>query len=240
MDTAPKKERWLSVQKWIDFVAGITLTAAAVILIWRLAFAAPVAKPPDRPALPLPSEPLSFADAPVDGDRNAPVGILVFSDFQCPFCGRFARETLPTLRSKYVSTGKAFVAFMHFPLETIHPHALEAAVLSECAREQNRFWPLHDALLSVEKPTLDKRELDAAATKVGLDKNLLTQCDVDSARRRIKDRVSAAQGLEVASTPSFMFGRQTSDQKLRVAARLSGALPIARFEAVLNEVLNSK
>lgn len=99
-----------------------------------------------RPAPPLPAQPLSISDAVVKGSERAKVVLIAFSDFECPYCSRFAKDTLPVLDEKYVRTGRVRVAFRHLPIESIHPTAFKAAEASECAREQGRFWEMHDRL----------------------------------------------------------------------------------------------
>src|SRR5712691_9566756 len=87
---------------------------------------------------------VSIAGKPVRGPENAPVTMVEFSDFQCPFCGRFFAETEGALLKKY--DGKIRFVYRHFPLDSIHPFAQGAALASECANEQNKFWEYHDLL----------------------------------------------------------------------------------------------
>jgi protein-disulfide isomerase len=75
---------------------------------------------------------------------------MVFSDFECPFCGRFAKDTLPTIRTEYVDNGQFQLAFRHLPLTTLHPRALPAAVAAECAAAEGVFWVYHDLLFGTE------------------------------------------------------------------------------------------
>jgi protein-disulfide isomerase len=82
---------------------------------------------------------LSLAGLPVKGSDSARFGILTLSDFACPFCARFARETLPLVSDKYLKTGEVVLAFRHHPLERIHRDAVKAAVAADCAGDQGRF-----------------------------------------------------------------------------------------------------
>lgn len=88
---------------------------------------------------------VDLGDAPTKGETNAPVKIIEFSDFQCPFCARFYQETWPQIEDNYVKTGKAFFVFKQFPL-TFHQFAQKAAEASLCAKEQGKFWEYHDRL----------------------------------------------------------------------------------------------
>jgi protein-disulfide isomerase len=89
------------------------------------------------------SDPISVADVPILGNPAASIGIVLFSDFECPFCGKFARETLPELKTQYLDTGRAFLAFRHLPL-AIHTNAERAAEVAACAGASGRFWAAHE------------------------------------------------------------------------------------------------
>src|SRR5581483_1914058 len=87
---------------------------------------------------------VSIENNPTIGPDNAPVTIIEFSDFQCPFCKRFHDTTLPVLLKKY--EGKIRFAYRDFPISSIHPYAQGAAEAAECAYAQNKFWDYHDLL----------------------------------------------------------------------------------------------
>lgn len=87
---------------------------------------------------------------PLLGNKNAKVSIVEFSDFQCPFCQRFFTDALAKIKTEYVNTGKAKLAFRHYPL-SFHPNAQKAAEASECANEQGQFWKYHDILFNSQQ-----------------------------------------------------------------------------------------
>ena len=89
---------------------------------------------------------ISLDDDPIRGDPDAPITIVEFSDFQCPFCARFHLQTLPLIMEEYIDEGKVNLVYRDFPIQSIHPNALPAAVAAECANEQGRFWEYHDML----------------------------------------------------------------------------------------------
>jgi len=89
---------------------------------------------------------VSLDDDPVKGDPNAPVTVVEYSDFQCPFCKRFYQQTLPQLEKNYIETGKVKFVYKDFPLDSIHPNARPAHIAAECADEQGKFWEYHDLL----------------------------------------------------------------------------------------------
>jgi protein-disulfide isomerase len=84
--------------------------------------------------------------------------MIVFADFECPFCGRFTREVLPIIEQEYLSTGRLQLVYHHFPLPS-HRNAVSAAVAADCAGQQGRFWDMHDKLFSAGQ------SLDLASTK---------------------------------------------------------------------------
>lgn len=92
---------------------------------------------------------VEVGNAPIEGNANAAITIVEFSDFECPFCESFYTNSLKLIRSEYVNTGKVKLAYRHFPL-TFHPNAQKAAEAAECANEQGKFWEMHDKLFSVQ------------------------------------------------------------------------------------------
>jgi len=90
-----------------------------------------------------------LGDAPSKGDENAPVTLIEYSDFECPFCGRFYSQTLQALETKYVDTGKVRMVYKQFPLISIHRNAQKAGEASLCAHEQGSFWEYHDLIFDM-------------------------------------------------------------------------------------------
>ena len=125
--------------------------------------------PPVPPAPPLPKDPVDLAGAILAGNPSAHVAMIEFSDFECAFCGRFTRDTEPTLWHEYVDSGQLLVAFRHLVLEERHPHALRAAEAGECANRQGQFWPMHDVLFHNQvNPTIRAwRELPVPSASTG-------------------------------------------------------------------------
>ena len=99
--------------------------------------------PTKQPAAPVK---ISADNDPVIGNSDAPITIIEFSDFQCPFCARFHTQTLPLLLEEYIEQGKVKLVFRDFPIQSIHPNALPASVAAECANEQGKFREMHDML----------------------------------------------------------------------------------------------
>ncbi|MBZ0111282.1 MAG: thioredoxin domain-containing protein [Thermoanaerobaculia bacterium] len=148
---------------------------------------------------------VSSADAPFTGPVDAPIDVVVFSDFQCPWCSRFAPD-LKKLTNTYDRNVR--LTYRHLPLTSIHPQAMAAAEGSVCAAEQNAFWPWHDEIFArqAELPTLD---FGVVAQALKLNGETFAQgLASDRPAARIAEDVEAARELGIASTPTlFINGR---------------------------------
>jgi len=166
------------------------------------------------------------ATGPTKGPASAPVEVIEFSDFQCPFCQR-AHPTLKQVMSTYGD--RIRLVYRHFPLQG-HPAARPAAEASACAAEQNQFWPYHDRLF--DNPSkLSTPDLKQHAAELRLDTARFNAC-VDS--RKYKDLVDAdlkeGEALGVNGTPAFFINGRL----------LSGAQPFDAFKRVIDEELAAK
>ena len=190
-----------------------------------------------RPGEPRPPvEPLSLAGAKVLGSRTAKVGIEEYSDFQCPYCAAFARDTLPSLIQKYVDAGKVLIAFRYFPLESIHPRALRAAEAAECASQRGQFWKMHDQIFG-NRTDLTDEALRTQAVSAGVDGSSFDKCLADAPADRVKADASTGSALGITGTPTFFIGTIQADGRLLAKRRLSGALPLTQFVALVDELL---
>ena len=164
------------------------------------------------------------AEDPALGPANAPVTIVEFSDFQCPFCQR----VMPTLkRLKEAYGDRIRIVWKDFPLTQIHPEAFKAAEAGNCAREQGKFWEYHDVLFGNQQ-ALQPEYLKKYAADLGMNVTTFANC-LDTAKHN--DRVQAQMGvgnsLGVASTPAtYVNGRL-----------VSGAQPYEVFAAIIEEEL---
>jgi protein-disulfide isomerase len=180
---------------------------------------------------------VSTAGAPSLGQRTAKVTIVEFSDYQCPFCGRYATQTMPQLLDEYVKTGKVRYVFRNFPLEQLHPSAEKAAEASSCAGDQGKFWEAHDRLFKNQQ-ALDLKQLQSHAVALGLDLAKFQQC-LESGKyaSAVMADVAEGQNFNVRGTPSFFFGTEMKDSKLKAVKFLSGAVPLKKFEDVIDNLL---
>ncbi len=171
-----------------------------------------------------PSVTVAYDPARVKGDPRAPVTIVEFSDFQCPYCKK-SESTLHELLAKY--KGRVKLAYLDFPLREIHPQAESAAEAARCAGEQGRFWEYHDALYA-DQSKLDGAELLAQARALHLDEKSFQSC-LDGGKFKSKIDADLAQGSKVgvAGTPGFFVN----------GVFLSGARPEADFEKIIDSQL---
>ena len=183
------------------------------------------AGPPVRLLLDAPRQQVAIAaDDPADGPASAPVTIVEFSDFQCPFCLR----VMPTLKRVRQTYGdKVRIVWKDFPLTQIHPQAFKAAEAGNCAREQGKFWQYHDQLFSNQQ-ALQPEYLKKYAADAGLDAAKFNAC-LDTAKYsdRVQEQMGVGTGLGVGSTPSMYINGRL----------VSGAQPYETFVAVIDEEL---
>jgi protein-disulfide isomerase len=189
---------------------------------------------------PLENVTISTDGAPFQGEKNAKVVMVEFSDFQCPFCGRYNTQTYSQVIDEYVKTGKVKYVFRDFPLEAIHPLALKAAEATRCAGEQGKFWEMHDRLFKNQQ-ALDAKEMAGHATVLGLDLPKFQQClDGGKFNAGVKKDQQEGQKLGVRGTPAFFFGfaDPKDPSKMKAVSMLSGAQPMAAFKDALDKLLN--
>lgn len=168
----------------------------------------------------------------VKGDPDAPVTIVEYSDFQCPYCQRFYLQTLPSIQENYIDTGKVKLVYRHFPL-SFHQNAEIAAEAAECAGEQDdeMFWAMHDMMFengSGDGSGLAREDLIGYATTLGLDVDAFTTC-VDENRYADKIQSDMASGVAagVTGTPGFLVNGQL----------VVGAQPYSVFQAAIEAAL---
>jgi len=180
---------------------------------------------------------LSLERAQLRGHADAKVVLVEFSDFQCPFCARYAQTTYPQIVRDYVDAGKVRYAFMNFPLESLHPLAFTQHVAAACAADQGRFWDMHDRLFSHQQASA-AAALAGEASALGLDMAAFRTC-IASERHAadIRDAMGIGSALGVTGTPTFVIGISKGGDGVKVQRMIVGAKPYAAFREVLDGVL---
>jgi protein-disulfide isomerase len=210
-------------------VSGAMLLASLSVLffVWQNA----QAKTPSNPAVgPIPKAPVDLAGSATEGSPDAPIAIVVFSDFQCPFCRAFAESVLPTFRDQYVNTGRVLLSFRHLPLK-IHQLARPAAQAAVCARAQGKFWSLHDTFFS--QPS-SLREIDKAMSDIGADLPTFVACKSSGqASQAVESDLALGKALEIHATPTFLVGTNDGSRAVHVTTRFTGA---PNYEAFMQKL----
>jgi len=194
--------------------------------------------PTEQPQLPVK---ISIDDDPIIGDPDAPITIVEFSDFQCPFCARFHIQTLPSILEEYIETGKVKLVFRDFPIQSIHPNALPASVASECANEQGKFKEMHDKLFDNQNEWNKQETVDALslfsqyATEIQLDQETFDSCLTNGSYiEEIRNDLDDGRDYGVSGTPGFFVG---NDQIGYV--ELKGAQPFESFKKIIDAQLDA-
>ncbi|NTV62161.1 MAG: thioredoxin domain-containing protein [Oscillochloris sp.] len=164
------------------------------------------------------------------GSPTAPVTIYEFTDFECPFCVQFFKETRAQLIADYVDKGIVRLVARDFPLSDAHPSATLAATAAHCAAAQQQFWPMYEALFSTHGvewggvPKRDRQAIIDLASGIGMDITAFSAClDHPATTQAVAAEVHAAAEIGVNSTPNFMVNGQL----------IRGALPISSFRQLI-------
>lgn len=191
----------------------------------------PQATPTPRPT---PSGPVDvpIADAYGIGDPDAPVIIVEYTDYQCPYCGRHAQQTFPQIKEQYIDTGQVYYVFKDFPLTSIHPQAVEAAEAARCAGEQEAFAAMHDLLFGGQQEWNGRDDAAAIFTtyagQLDLDTTAFSDCLAsDKYHEAIGADLEEGIGFGIQGTPGFFINGRF----------LSGAQPFANFQQAIESTL---
>jgi len=180
---------------------------------------------------------VSFDDDYIKGDPNAPVTILEFSDYQCPYCRKFHNEVLPQIQEEYISKGKVRYIFRDYPL-SFHKQAVPAAVAANCAGEQGKYWEMNDFLFS-NPGKLSTAKILPEAEGLGLDKAKFEACvNDDSKKAEVDADFKAGKNYGVRGTPSLFIGK-TGDGKEMNALYLRGLRQFDSLKPIIDKQLKN-
>jgi protein-disulfide isomerase len=172
---------------------------------------------------------------------TAGVTIVEFTDFQCPFCAAYARETFGRIRDEYVKTGKVRYVSRDFPLEQLHPLAMKAAEAAACARDQGKYWELHDRFFA-DQNKLSVEDLPEQAAAISADAAALRQClDKGKYTQRVVADIAEGKDLGLQGTPSFFVGYQDPQNPGRIHAvkMVAGNSPYPEFQQAIDDALKA-
>jgi len=180
-------------------------------------------------APPVPTEPIDVStdDDAMKGDKDAPVTIIEFSEYQCPYCKRYVDQTLGQIQEKYIDTGKVKYVFRDFPLD-FHQNAKPAAMAAECVKAEggdDAYWEYHDTLFENQQ-AISPDDLKGYASDMGYD---IADClDNEEYADEVDADTEEGKSYGVRGTPAFFINGRF----------LSGAQPFAAFEKLIEEELN--
>ena len=218
-----------------DVVGVATGWAAADEVLADVPLPTPPPVPPTATSPPMEGNevtPEVLERAPLEGSPDAPVLLVEFSDYQCPFCKRFYDETLPQIRQTYIETGKVRLVFLDYPLP-FHPQAPIAAHAAWCAGDQDAYWEMHDKLFAEESRWVENDQAESVlvtlADELGLDKDAFQTC-VGEKPHEVDVQAGLVEGqrLAVSGTPTFFVNGR----------RLVGAQPFAAFRDLIEQELS--
>jgi protein-disulfide isomerase len=168
-----------------DVIATALVATAAGVLLWRTTGTEQSRggePPPQVEHLDADNLYTDVAEAATKGDPMAAVVLIEYADFQCPFCKRFAQETFAQIDQRFVSSGLVQYAFRNYPLEKIHPAAMEAARAAQCASRSGRFWEMREELFANQQDLASIGWLEVAS-RLGIDERGFEQCLSDARPR---------------------------------------------------------
>ena len=172
------------------------------------------------------------------GRDDAPVTMVEFTDYQCPFCRRFEADSFAQLKKEYIDTGKVRFVSRDLPLE-FHPNAPAAAMAARCAGEQHKFWEMRDAMMLDTSTDLGPDSILKYGQKTNLDMTAFRGCLSDKKYTdAIKKDTADAGTLGISGTPSFIIGKTAKDEIAGV--RIIGAVPYSVFDSTIKDLLVSK
>jgi protein-disulfide isomerase len=233
---ASKYLRWLVVlgviQAILLFVVAVQLSSLGGGVVANTADgnAPAAAAPAARPSAPTPVVDMKALvdDDAVKGDPNAPVTIVEFSDYECPFCARFYSQTLSQIDAKYIQTGKVKLVYRDFPL-SFHQQAQKAGEAAECAGEQGKYFEMHDKLFE-SGVTGGVASFKQYAADLGLNTADFNTClDSGAQASEVQKDFRDGQAAGVQGTPGFIVNGQL----------VSGAQPFSVFEQIIEAELAS-
>ncbi len=186
---------------------------------------------------PLANVKIKLEQRPSLGKEDAPLVLVEFTDYECPFCNRFYNTAFPEIKKHYIDTGKVRYLVYDLPMK-YHPHAVKAAQASLCADEQGKYWEMRRTLFDNAK-ALQADKIVGYAKQAALDLTKFRTCfGSDKHLARIQQTTALAHAAGVTGTPTFILGK-ASGRELE-GRKLIGVLPYAMFDRQIRDLLNAK
>jgi len=242
-----KSERVKAESVTINMPEGMTRDQADAILNELKSIHQLLSNPPATraaaaaPAAPAPTEHVKMSVGAgwySMGRDDAPVTMVEFTDYQCPFCRSFETASFAQLKKEYIDTGKVRFVSRDLPL-VFHPNAPSAAMAARCAGDQHKFWEMRDAMMLDTATDLGPASILKYGQKTNLDMTAFNTCLSDKKyTEAIKKDTADAGTLGISGTPSFVIGK--TDKNEIAGVRIVGAVPYAVFDSTIKDLLASK
>lgn len=176
-------------------------------------------------------------DGPSRGSVSAALTLVEFSDFQCPYCKKFSSDTYGLIDQNYIASGKLRHVFKHYPLQSIHPNAMDASVAAECANNQRKFWEYRDILFERQDEWKNAEHVREwflhYAKELDLDQKDFESClDSDESVQAVRADIQEGSRYGVSGTPTFFLG---NDDKGYVG--IAGAYSYETFKSIIDKSL---
>ena len=171
---------------------------------------------------------LHMEGAPMLGSKTAPVTMVEFTDYQCPFCQRFHLQVYNEIKKDFIDTGKVRFYSRDLPIDQIHPNAMRAAQAGRCAGDQGQFWTLRD-IMAAHPESLDLASLVADASLVKINPDTFRAClETGKYKEAVQGDLLEAMKIGADGTPAFVVGKSTPDGV--EGDLIVGAQPYSLFE----------
>jgi protein-disulfide isomerase len=224
---------WTKVERYLAILTnGVVIAAALVVLVTQVnsRWIEPARRlqPQDVQGLTIPQSAIRHTKG------EAPIAIVEFTDYECPFCGQHARTNAPLIDRGYVDRGALRHIVFNFPLKS-HSQAQKASEAAECAGRQGRYWEMHRQLFGPQAD-LDERGLETSAEALGIDRETFSICLRGRATEHVAADIALGRRLGVNSTPTFFIGAVERDGSVRLLKRINGALPMETFRNAIESI----
>jgi protein-disulfide isomerase len=226
-----------------ELVANVAVVATAVVFMWSTFLGRTPSSPKGRAAARPQVEDIEKDALTTSIDQLAtrtslgqPV-IVEFSDFSCPFCRKYANETLPLVRRQYLEARTVGYAFVNLPLEAVHPNAMTQAKIGTCAAHQEQFWRVHDVLFTSAESSINLE--NGVASQLKLNPAQFDSCMV-TAEASVRRDMAEATRLGVAITPTLFVGRLSeTGGVIKLMRRINGAVAFEVVRAAVESIPRS-
>lgn len=191
-------------------------------------------KMPPMPEVKVEGVEFDLGGNPAKGSDGAPLVLVEFSDYQCPFCARHSKETYPDIYKNYIKTGKLRYVVMDKPLP-MHDKADEAAEAAHCASDQGKFWVMHEKMMSDPNTVND---LNALASSLGLEMGKFKNCmETKKYKQKVASNLSLSNKLNIFAAPGFVIAESDPEnhQKVTGISFIAGARPFSDFQKEIDQ-----